>query len=1480
MRRSVKTGSAHSVSDAGMKQLILAYRSDPNAAITTGFRFKNGFIYTQVRAITARINQNFDGWPSTELKKSFRTFLGKPCFVNHQNFDPTAARGKVVAARYREAGDDKYIEVVQEIDAQRFPKLAKEIKEGGMDSVSMGVEAGFTICSYCGNKAVDVPEFCDHVKYHKGEKLSRMNRKTGKREDVLVYEKCYKLGFFELSFVFDPADETALVSRVIAAGRYAQDAAPAQVFFDELQPGVMPTGAPATGQMPTAARRLAVESCPITDPNCDSGGGGIQLDTSSPSQAATPGNLPGQNIHPSQNISITAPDTPSTPSGPSSPSSPGTPSGPSTPKTPGGVPQAGDAKYMPQTKPLYDELMKDYPGADIGTYRVDSYHEHDHGAMDFMTKDPSQADAVRQKAFAAGAPYVLWQQKQWNPDGSTTPMENRGSPTENHMDHVHIAPIPAPPAAKAARVGSAAANDAAEARLIKQQMHRQAFGLGDLSGLVQGLIPGATSGGSGGGSPLGVGGQMPQMPHMPTIGVHPADGSEASTGIPASFWGPSSGGSSSSTSPSSPSSSTSPASPAGPAGPTPAGSVPIVQKPDGTWTSPDPNWAHLLNRESGGNASIVNTSPSDPNAGPNASQGLFQFTPQTWHGLGYSGMPGQATPQQQAEAAGKLIRRNPSGGDWGAGLSGREDAGGLLRGLSASRADQEEVHMIKQQMPRQANSLPPLPEDLQERALFHQWLDEHPQYQQWLGEHPQYHEWTDEHQMTAARIDRLAWDYRKIDTEPPEPDKGRSFGDKVHDFFDPMQHYPLRPEDMPKDWQREHAHDDDHEIVHISRLVYGDDQPPANATPGAASTSGFATAPGGVVPAYNDLPHDDKFFSGITGRRHWAFGETEAPEDVDTLRKDNEGDEFQHYVESPPELQAPNMDQTKRLDRAQEQQGLDVDRRAEDVEDVPGSPMPSRAARRRERKVAMLVDPRTGRRYYAADEDPEAGPPPSDDEGGGGGQSDEELIAEAEQDLESAESQESGDEDDEGPDDDEDEGPPDEEPDDDESDAPPDEDEDPDESGDEDGGDLPPWMKGGGRNGNRRSSTNKRRRTRRGAPMSLAQRAQVVAARQPRRHYAADGSYKTDGGPYGEEGQGEQEDLFISQTPGTEGVAVPTPGDGTISNSPNNLVANLSQRIQQRNVQQRRDLIAYEQITGRRLTADDNLPNPPDESVRGTEVPSEVNPTVRDTAAEALTGNDFGSVALPHEETHAKDARAFRALDDWFLQTTGRTAHQHNDPVFIRQAAARFCQGTGVAVESLFPALGHVLREARRSADMRRYADEKMDVAAPQDRIDVEKPVSNTTDAEAQASQFKPSDFGGNASDNLADPEQSPDSQIWAPGEGEAARKSSNRKAEGMTAVRYAEAYIRVGLAPNTPESKWEIAGLAQTMRHGTIVDRIRLLDAVSAAHQASSRRTAGVSRGTGRNLPTGVGQRQLTAGTVREAANDPNTDSALFFKG
>ncbi|MDP7739551.1 hypothetical protein [Mycobacterium paragordonae] len=86
----------------------------------------------------------------------------------------------------------------------------------------------------------------------------------------------------------------------------------------------------------------------------------------------------------------------------------------------------------------------------IGGVRPDSLKWHPNGqAIDVMIPDPTSAhgkalgDAVMRFAMAHRGQFninhVIWQQTIHNPDGSSSLMENRGSPTQNHMDHVHIA---------------------------------------------------------------------------------------------------------------------------------------------------------------------------------------------------------------------------------------------------------------------------------------------------------------------------------------------------------------------------------------------------------------------------------------------------------------------------------------------------------------------------------------------------------------------------------------------------------------------------------------------------------------------------------------------------------------------------------------------------------------------------------------------------------------------------------------------------------------------------------------------------------------------------------------------------------------------------------------------------------------------------------------------------------------------------------
>lgn len=178
------------------------------------FRFvpEPGYVYTVSRAISSRVNANYDGWPVHELRTAYKTFIGKPCFVEHKNSNWEEAKGVILDAIYKETklGSgiiDGSVYCLQEIDAKTFPKLADAIMDGRLNAVSMGADVDGTICSGCGKYASKPAEFCEHIPGLKGQRVSIY--KEGTRKEALIWENCVKPRFFELSYVFDPADESA-----------------------------------------------------------------------------------------------------------------------------------------------------------------------------------------------------------------------------------------------------------------------------------------------------------------------------------------------------------------------------------------------------------------------------------------------------------------------------------------------------------------------------------------------------------------------------------------------------------------------------------------------------------------------------------------------------------------------------------------------------------------------------------------------------------------------------------------------------------------------------------------------------------------------------------------------------------------------------------------------------------------------------------------------------------------------------------------------------------------------------------------------------------------------------------------------------------------------------------------------------------------------------------------------------------------------
>ena len=180
---------------------------------------REGFIYVRSRAISSRTNDNFDHFPAEEIEQAYLSFVGKPVFVNHHNDNHRRARGVIIdAALHRDTladgQPDTWVEVLMEVDAVRFPKLAAAILRGDVERTSMGCDVAFSVCSVCNNRASTPMEYCRHIPSMKGQKVRRVTA-SGTQEDVLVYEKCISEGSLVLTARGEVPIEQVLVGDLV-----------------------------------------------------------------------------------------------------------------------------------------------------------------------------------------------------------------------------------------------------------------------------------------------------------------------------------------------------------------------------------------------------------------------------------------------------------------------------------------------------------------------------------------------------------------------------------------------------------------------------------------------------------------------------------------------------------------------------------------------------------------------------------------------------------------------------------------------------------------------------------------------------------------------------------------------------------------------------------------------------------------------------------------------------------------------------------------------------------------------------------------------------------------------------------------------------------------------------------------------------------------------------------------------------------------
>jgi hypothetical protein len=101
---------------------------------------------------------------------------------------------------------------------------------------------------------------------------------------------------------------------------------------------------------------------------------------------------------------------------------------------------------QPHTARLAMLLGPKFGITNIGGHRQDSIPDHPSGlALDFMVNDKRTgdrlADYIVEHIDELGVRYVIWYQRIWNVDRADEgwrPMDDRGSDTQNHKDHVHV----------------------------------------------------------------------------------------------------------------------------------------------------------------------------------------------------------------------------------------------------------------------------------------------------------------------------------------------------------------------------------------------------------------------------------------------------------------------------------------------------------------------------------------------------------------------------------------------------------------------------------------------------------------------------------------------------------------------------------------------------------------------------------------------------------------------------------------------------------------------------------------------------------------------------------------------------------------------------------------------------------------------------------------------------------------------------------
>ncbi len=164
--------------------------------------------------------------PGDVLPQHYKSFENGHNFRHHVNKDPNKRVGDVMKSFWNPMMHR--VELLIDLDNKKAPDLADRIASGEYPPVSMGTRVKYDVCSICGNRAPTRMQYCDHLKFQMkavlpdGRVVSALNPSPK---------------FFDISWVFRPADPTAYMLKKVAeeVAPYELTGAAAGEYLDDIE---------------------------------------------------------------------------------------------------------------------------------------------------------------------------------------------------------------------------------------------------------------------------------------------------------------------------------------------------------------------------------------------------------------------------------------------------------------------------------------------------------------------------------------------------------------------------------------------------------------------------------------------------------------------------------------------------------------------------------------------------------------------------------------------------------------------------------------------------------------------------------------------------------------------------------------------------------------------------------------------------------------------------------------------------------------------------------------------------------------------------------------------------------------------------------------------------------------------------------------------------------------------------------------------